>query len=200
MIRELGLGGTERQLTEIAKCLDRSKFEVHVGCFQPHGIRAKELQAAGVPIVHFPVRSLYKPSTFAAAVRMGRYIEKHDIRIVHTFDVPANLFGVPVARSWGTQVVLSSQRANRSLTPGLRRQLLRITDQIVDGVVVNCEAMRRHLIEEEMVSPGLIHLCYNGVDTAEFHSDSRHRGAPLTIGTVGALRPEKGLHTLLDAF
>ena len=48
LARELDLGGSERQLTEIAKTLDRSRFEPHVGCFRPQGIRAAELAACGV--------------------------------------------------------------------------------------------------------------------------------------------------------
>jgi hypothetical protein len=53
MAYELDQGGSERQLTEIAKALDRSRFEPHVGCLRPDGLRARELKAAGVPIVHF---------------------------------------------------------------------------------------------------------------------------------------------------
>ena len=57
LARELDLGGSERQMTEIAKTLDRSRFEPHVGCFHPRGMRNAELAAAGVPIAHFPVDS-----------------------------------------------------------------------------------------------------------------------------------------------
>ena len=57
LARELDLGGSERQMTEIAKTLDRSRFDPHVGCFRPQGIRNAELAASGVPIVHFPVDS-----------------------------------------------------------------------------------------------------------------------------------------------
>ncbi len=58
MVRELNLGGSERQMAEIAKTLDRSRFDPRVGCFRPAGVRGDELQAAGVPIVQFPVPSL----------------------------------------------------------------------------------------------------------------------------------------------
>jgi hypothetical protein len=58
MVRELNLGGSERQMAEIAKALDRSRFDPRAGCFRPAGLRADDLRAAGVPIVHFPVPSL----------------------------------------------------------------------------------------------------------------------------------------------
>ncbi len=200
MARELGLGGSERQLTEIAKALDRGHFQPHVGCFYARGLRAVELRAAGVPIVEIPVRSFYAPASLLAARQMGRYIERHRIQLVHTFDVPLNLFGVPVARAFRAPLVLSSQRASRKLTPGLARHLLRLTDLIADAVVVNCEAMRRHLIEEEHVPPARIQLCYNGLDTREFQPIESRSRSPLTVGVVCALRPEKSLETLLEAF
>ena len=48
------------------------------------------------------------------------------------------------------------------------RALVRLTDYLVDGVVVNCEEVRRHLVMDERVNPRLIHLCYNGIDTSGF--------------------------------
>ena len=97
MARELGLGGSERQLTEVARSLDRSRFAPHVGCLSAQGMRTEALTAAGVPIVRFSVRSLYRPSTVAAAFELASFIRRQDIRLVHTFDTPMNLFGVPAA-------------------------------------------------------------------------------------------------------
>jgi glycosyltransferase involved in cell wall biosynthesis len=202
MVRELNLGGSERQTAEIAKALDRSRFDPRVGCFRPKGLRADELRSAGVPVVHFPVPSL---ASVKGALRIAAYIREQNIRLVHTFDTPANLYGVPAARMAASAVVLSSQRVDRALWPALERHALRVTDRMVDGIVVNCEFLRRHLRDEEKASAGLIHLCYNGIDTGAFQPlngprPDRLQAAPLVVGVVCALRPEKGLETLLDAF
>lgn len=202
MVQELNLGGSERQMTEIAKALDRSRFDPRVGCFRPAGMRANELRAAGVPIVPFPVPSL---ASVKGALRIAAYIREQGIRLVHTFDTPTNLYGVPAARLGGSAVVLSSQRANRALWPAIYRHALRLTDHMVDGIVVNCEFLRRHLRDEEKVPAGLIHLCYNGIDTRTFQPvrgtrPEALRDAALVVGVVCGLRPEKGLDTLLDAF
>jgi glycosyltransferase involved in cell wall biosynthesis len=202
MVRELNLCGSERQMAEIAKALDRSRFDPRVGCFRPAGLRADDLRAAGVPIVHFPVPSLL---SIKGALRIAAYIRQRNIRLVHTFDTPANLYGVPAARLAGSAVVISSQRVDRSLWPAWQRHALRITDRLVDGIVVNCEFLRRHLRDDEKAPAGLIHLCYNGIDTAAFQPAHRFRpealrDAALVIGVVCGLRPEKGLDTLLDAF
>src|ERR1017187_1955029 len=172
MVRELNLGGTERQTAEIAKALDRSRFDPRVGCFRPAGLRADDLRAAGVPIVHFPVPSL---ASVKGALRIAAYVREQKIRLVHTFDTPANLFGVPAARMAASAVVVSSQRVDRALWPAIARHALRITDRMVDGIVVNCEFLHRHLRDEEKVPPGLIHLCYNGIDTGAFQPLNRAR-------------------------
>ena len=204
MARELGPGGTERQLTEIARALDRSDFDVHVACFH-EGIRSDELRRAGVQVLRLPVTSFMKPNALVGARQLGSYLRKNRIRIVHTFDYPLNCFGVPVARAFRVPIVLSSQRAHRDLTPGFYRKILRFTDKLVDGIVVNSDAVRRDLIGNEKLPPSLLHLCYNGIDLARFHPERRSRvtalaDASLVIGVVCVLRPEKGLPTLLKAF
>src|SRR5260370_52804 len=136
MARELGLGGSERQLAEIALGLDRERFEPHVGCFTDGGFRAKELREAGVPVLALGVRSPVSGSAGAGAGGMGASLGGREIEVVDAFDVPMDLFAVPVAGCYRTPVVLSSQRAHRGLTPGVTRHLLRMTDRMVDGIVV----------------------------------------------------------------
>ena len=201
MARRLDQGGSERQLAQIAKTLDRSRFTPHVGAFRSGGLRWRELESAGIPLVHFPVLSI---TSVRGAFAIAGYIHRHAIRLVHAFDTPANVCGVPPARMAGAPVVLSSQRAHRDLAPRAR-YLMRLTDFLADGVVVNCEFLRHHLIEDERVPSGRIHLCYNGIDVDVFHSvrgcrPEGIRDASLVIGVVCALRPEKGLPTLLEAF
>jgi L-malate glycosyltransferase len=199
LARELDLGGSERQMTEIAKTLDRSRFSPHVACFRPQGLRRAELAASAVPIVHFPVDSFASWRAFGEGWKLGSYIRRHNIRLVHTFDYPLTLFAVPVAR-WSTQaVVVSSQRSHRSLIPHKYRSLVRKTDGMAHAIVVNCEFVRRHLQISESVPAPRIRLCYNGVDLEEFHACPTPRDS-LTIGVVCALRPEKDIGTLIEAF
>ncbi len=202
MVRELGLGGTERQLVETARFLDRERFVPHVGCFRPGGLRRKDLDQAGVPVMHLPVYSFKSPAVFKAVAQLIGYIRQNHIQIVHSFDAPLNVFAVPVARLAGTPAVISSQRGDRDLTTQRLKRLLRITDRMVDAVVVNCEYMRRYLIDEERVAPPKVRLCYNGIDTEQYQRRSvgSSSSEQVVIGTVCALRPEKGVDTLIRAF
>lgn len=204
MARELGPGGTERQLAELARSLDPSRFEVHVGCFR-EGIRADELRRHGIPILRLQLTSFKKPSALSGAGQLISYLRKHKIRLVHTFDYPLNCFGVPIARAARVPVVLSSQRADRRLVPRSYLKMLRLTDRLVSGIVVNSEAVRSEMIVAERVTASLLHLCYNGIDTNRFQYEGRSRvpaldNASLVIGVVCVLRPEKDLVTLIETF
>jgi len=202
--RELGLGGSERQLAETALALSRDGWSAHVACFNSGGFRERELAAAGVPVLELGVRSLMSRSALEGAHRLGTYVARHGIRLVHAFDVPSDLFAVPAARFYRVPVVLSSMRAHRDLTPGMTRHLLRITDRIVDAIVVNSQAVARQLIGEDHVPPSMIRLAYNGLDTSTFCREGARAalpwsdGAPV-VGVVCALRPEKGLAVLRAA-
>jgi len=205
MVRELHHGGSERQMTELALSLDRGRFAPHVGAFIVKGSRGDELRAAGVPVVEVPVRSFKSPRSLAAAWELTRYIRAHNIRLVHTFDLPLTAWAIPLTRHFTKAVALASQRCHLDLTsPWLRRALL-FAERGADGVVVNCEFLRRHLMEDAGIAPRRIHLCYNGIDLTRFrrgHSARPETLPPdaLTIGAVCVLRPEKGLSTLVEAF
>ena len=203
MVRELTLGGSERQMCEMAKALDPNRFTVHVGAFRPEGIRASELRTAGLPVVGIPLRSFRSPWR---AVRMLRqYVREHRIQVVHGFDPPSCLLIALAFPFAGPASRLTSQRNHQLVrTPGVRWGM-RVAHRLADGIVVNCEAMREHLVTDERLRREHIHLCYNGLDTGRF----RRTAAPpagvvpdgaIVVGTLCALRPEKDLSTLLEAF
>lgn len=201
----LGIGGSERQLSEMARALDPREFTPHVACFRDSGFRAEELRLAGVPILHLPVSSFDSWSAVRSAARLRDYLRAHAIRLVHTFDYPSASFAVPVARFSRVPAVLSSPRCHRDLVLGWHRRFAPFTDWLADGIVTNCEFVKRHLIVDEGVPEAKVHLCYNGLNASRFSTAPKRRmpplaGASLVIGTVAALRREKGLDLLLDAF
>jgi glycosyltransferase involved in cell wall biosynthesis len=64
----------------------------------------------------------------------------------------------------------------------------------------------RQLAEQDGVPPSMLRLAYNGLDTRVFRREGERVELPwgdeaaAVIGTVCALRPEKGLHILMEAF
>jgi glycosyltransferase involved in cell wall biosynthesis len=204
MVRELNLGGIEHDVTKIAVHIDRLRFTPYVVSYSAHGRRYEELRAANIPTLHLPLNSLMSKAAAIAAQRFWTHIRKYRIRLMHAYDASA-IFGVPLARLFRVPVVLSSQLGSRNLLDARTHCQLRWTDRMVDAVVVNCEAMRSHLVDDENVTRSRIELCYNGVDTREFFPLQEPKpdpvsGASLVIGTICVLRPEKTLGVLQEAF
>jgi glycosyltransferase involved in cell wall biosynthesis len=202
MTRSLDLGGSERQVAEVAMSLDQQRFRPAVGCFDSRGVRADDLRRAGIPVVEFPVRSFGSPRTVAVAWRFMSWLRRHHVALVHPFDVPTVLFAVPLARLARVPIVLSSQRGDRRLFSAGEQRALSVADRLVDGVVVNSNYIRRVLEAEFGLAGSSIHTCHNGLDTTIFHPGERRDGdaGGLVVGIVAALRTEKSIETLIEAF
>jgi glycosyltransferase involved in cell wall biosynthesis len=203
-VRELHCGGIERDVTQIALRIDRRRFEPHVASYRDDGMRHEELRREGVPLLYVPFSSLKSPAALSAAMRVRRYVREHGILLIHSYDSSA-VFIAPLARALRVPAVLSSVLGHRSLLDSRTHRELRWTDRIVDSIVVNCEAMRRHAIDDEHVRSEQIELCYNGVDTAQFYPAASPKPAAVAdasfvIGAVCVLRPEKSLELLQEAF
>lgn len=205
-VRELDQGGIERDVSRIAMNLDRSRFAPHVASYHDHGMRAEDLRKAGVPLLHLPVRSLASAGTAKLSWELIRYIRRHKIRLVHAWDTTA-VFVLPVARLAGVSTRLTSLLGSRLLLDPRSHSQWRWSDGQATGYIVNCEAMRKHWIEDEgLPASARVELCYNGVDTNQFFPGGeaiRPEGlgnAPLVIGAICALRPEKALDLLQEAF
>ena len=196
--RELDQGGVERDVTKIAMHLDRSRFEPHVGTFYAHGLRYEELRSAGVPILDLPLRSLLSIDSVRLANKMRSYIKQHLIQIVHAYDA-SGVFVLPVARLAGVPVTIGSQLSYREILDKRTQQLLRMHDRVPDAILVNCNAIRRYMIEDEHVAAERLEICYNGVDTAQFYPPPTRSDVVSTIGIVCALRPEKNVPLLQEA-
>ena len=204
MARELDQGGVERDVAKIATHLDPARFETHVGSYNAHGMRYDELRAAGIPLLHLPVKSLFSREALQSAIRLTEYLKQHAIQVLHCYD-PTAALAVPAARCAGLPAILSSQLCYREIQDPKTTLLSRMTDVISDAVVVNCKAIQQYMIDIEGVPAKRVELCYNGVDTTQFYPADAPRpdilaSASLVVGTLCALRPEKGLPLLQEGF
>lgn len=204
MVRELACGGIERDVTKLALRLDPLRFTPYVATYKPEGPRYDELQKANIPVLHLPVIGFKSPQTMGAAIRLMRFIRQKKIQLLHAFDASAVL-GIPLARLTRVPAVLSSTLGDRRLLDLKSERQFRLSDRMVDAIVVNCDAMRSHLINDYSIPPERIELCYNGVDVSEFYPAVAPKpapvaDAPLVIGTVCVLRNEKALDILQEGF
>lgn len=201
---QLDVGGNERDLAKLARYLDPAKFQVHVAAFRTGGERAAELEAAGIPILAVPVRSLMNHTALKGAKVLRTYVRRHGIRLIHSFDPPTSIFCVPLARMLGVRAV-ASHCFFRFLIPLPNRWGLRMVDRLAHRIVVNANAVKQHVAGEYGVPSARVFVSYNGVETDVFFPRAETRpaflsDAPLVIGSICVMREEKRLDTLLRAF
>ena len=198
-VRELDQGGIERDVAKIATHLDRERFDPHVMAFWAHGFRYDELRAAGVPVIEIPVRSFTSLATLRLAAELRGYIIQHGFQVVHSYDA-SYVFACTVARFSGVPLTIGSQLSYLDTVDERTQMWLRLGSRVPDAMLANCEAMRRYLIDDEHVRANRVEMIYNGVDTTQFYPPESRPGRPSIIGIVCALRPEKNLPLLQQAF
>jgi glycosyltransferase involved in cell wall biosynthesis len=191
-------GGTERQMTELIRRLDTSRFEVHVACFRRSGQWLPRVERAAASVSEFPLRSFRHRSTLTQLIRFVRWCRTHRIAVLQACDFYANVFGliggtlarVPL-RIASRRDILLPQR-----TSGQRR-LQRLVYRLAHRVVANSEAAADQLRQEGVPDPALI-VVPNGIDLARYEP-APLRTEPRIVTTVANLRGEKGHDVLLRA-
>lgn len=189
-------GGTERQMTELIQRLDRSRFDVHVACFQREGAWLPRVEACA-PVTAFPIRGFARPATLAQAARFARWCRTHRIALLQTCDLYANTFALPAAALAGVPVRIGSRRELNPDKSAGQIALQRHAYRCAHAIVANSRAAARQL-ESEGVAADRVRVIPNGVDADRF--GQRPIGlAVTTILTVANLRSEKAHEVLLAA-
>lgn len=206
LVRQLGIGGAERDLSRVALRIDRDRFEPHVACLAAAGMRSEELKEAGVPVLELGVRSFHNWSLIEGARRMIRYIAEHRIQLLHTFDSPSSVFAAPFGRLSRARAIMTSQLGHRRYEPPHDRALRKLSDRLSDSIHINSEAMGADLLARGEAVGGKLFLSRNGVDTEVFRPNPHAprpeavADASLVVASVCAMRSEKDLKTLISAF
>ena len=168
--------------------LDPQRFRPSVACFDTRGVRADDLRRAGVPVIPFAVRSFSSPRTAGLARQFMSWVRRHGIALVHPFDVPTVLFGVPLARLARAPIVLSSQRGDRRLfSPGSQRRSRSPIASRTASSSTRTTSGASSRPSSTCRRPAS--TCLNGLDTTIFHPGIAPGlpAAGLVVGIVAAL-------------
>jgi L-malate glycosyltransferase len=194
-------GGTERQMTELIRRLDPSRFRVHVACFDKGGAWLPRVAERAVSIVEFPIRGFARPGTISALLQFARWCRRERIEVLQTCDFYANILGLPGAALAGVPVRIGSRRdLNPDKSPAQIR-LQRQAYRCATAVVANCAAARGILLAEGLAASSIT-MIPNGLDGARYESAGLLSVAakpPRKVITVANLRPEKDHGTLIAA-
>jgi glycosyltransferase involved in cell wall biosynthesis len=205
----LNVGGTERQLFELVRRLDRARFRPLVACFKSGGELLPKLTELGLVPVEFPLRgSLVQPNTAWQIARMARLCKRERVSVVHAHDFYSNVIGVAAASMAGIASIASRRDLAHWLS-GTQRRALRVTCRLADVVVANAAAVADQTARELGVSDDKLTIVPNGIDVARFDLEAFRTPDPLLpaaamevprVAMVASMhRPDKGHDDLLRA-
>lgn len=189
-------GGTERQMTELVRRLDRAEWRVEVACLNPRGAWADRV-ADVAPVTVFPVTSFRQPSLLGHLWAFARWCRTRNIAVVHTTDLPSNMFGLPGAALARVPVRIANRREINPGRTAPELALQRAAYACAHKVVANCRAAAARLTLER-VPEAKIAIVANGLDMQPFAARTARRPLRRAI-VVANLRPEKGHDVLVDA-
>jgi L-malate glycosyltransferase len=189
--------GTERQVVETAKRLDKDRFDVHVVCLEDSP-QLRSLPAPSHTAV-FPTKSVNSRQGLQQVMAFRKYADAHGIQIAHGYMNKTSLFAV--LSSLGTNRIAITSRLNTGYwyTPSLRR-MFRVMNLRSDGIMANSLEAKRIAVETEKLDPDRVKVVYQGVDMAKFSrgmgdaSSAERLGIPRNARVVGItanLRPVK---------
>ena len=86
LLTSFAIGGTERQMVELARRLEPSRFRVHLACFHRQGPLLDEVPP-WIPIREFPVRGFVNVAAVGRLIKFVSWCRSIDPTIVHTCDL-----------------------------------------------------------------------------------------------------------------
>lgn len=212
LVRSLGVGGAERQVTMLARGLQGRGHQVTVACFYGGGGLETELHACGVRVVQLEKRHRWDVVGFSR--RLLGVLREIRPDVVHSYLLIPNILNALVSRRvagatvvWGVRasdVTLTTERQLDRLAFRFSRALSHFADLIVANSWAGAESHARLGYPRRIV-----HVVPNGIDTERFQRDAeggcRLReqwgippGATL-VGIVARLDPIKGHELFLHA-
>jgi glycosyltransferase involved in cell wall biosynthesis len=186
-------GGTQRQLIELLRRIDRRRFRVHPVCFHDDGPWTSRVADLGDPITRFPIHGFGRRDTVRQLARFARWCRDNRIAVLHTWEIYSNVFGLPGGALASVPLRIGSRRGLGG--PPAVRRLQTLACRFAHRMVANSRAAANQLISQG-VAPGRIDIIPNGIDLSMF--PVRQRSArPTKITMVACLRQEKRIEVLI---
>jgi glycosyltransferase involved in cell wall biosynthesis len=212
LIRSLGVGGAERQLVELVKGLDKSRFDITVATFYSGGAFRDELaHLPGVRVLSLRKRGRW--DVFPFIWRFRRVARRFRPHIMYSTMGVSNEVSLLVGRAVGAKVVWNLRASNVDFShySRLSRWSFRLgawLSSFPDLIIANSYAGKQHHIAHGYSGKRMI-VINNGIETDTFRPDPqagmgvrREWGideGELLVGLVGRLDPMKDHPTFLRA-
>jgi glycosyltransferase involved in cell wall biosynthesis len=203
-----GVGGTEKQVANLTKRMDRQAFDLSFACMNRWGEMIQEIEdRQGIVVSEYPLGSLYELNAFRQQWRFARALRRDRTQIVHSYNFYANMFSIPAAKLAGVPCIVASIRDMGIYLSPMKLQAQKLVCRFADRIVVNAVAIRDWLVDQGYPADKIV-VIRNGVDTSRFGTRSdgaalrREFDIPLEVPLVvmlARLNPTKGIDCFFEA-
>jgi glycosyltransferase involved in cell wall biosynthesis len=164
----LNIGGTERQLYELLRHTDRSRFRPLLASFNARGELLPHLRELGIEPLELPLGGrLFHPATPLQIARLSLFCRREGAKIIHAHDYYSNIIAVAAAPLSGARVIASRRDLANSLSPA-KREALKWVLRGADRVLANAAAVANRTTRDEGVPPHKVVVVPNGIDAERF--------------------------------
>lgn len=168
LVNCLGLGGTERQLVEHLRRLDRTRFSPRLYCLQKKGEFLGTMRDMGLDPPEFHLRgTLMRPNTAVQIARLAKALRESEAALLHSHDFYSNLVGSAAAGLARIPFIVSRRDIGVWISPSQTKVLSMVT-RLAPYVLCNAAAVRDHIVRYEGVDPDRVHVIHNGIDLDRF--------------------------------
>ena len=178
MLNQFEDGGAERQLIELIRRLDRTRFRPLLFLGSAGGVIADELPSLDIPIRFVRGRAGSK----LAFVSLARELRRENVDIVHSWMFAANTWGRLAGRLAGVPVIVASERGLDSDLPAAYRWIDVALAPLSTKVIVNSSAVGEHAHRTRFIPYSRLVNIYNGVDLAPYAAEPTTQGARWRLG------------------
>jgi glycosyltransferase involved in cell wall biosynthesis len=179
MTDSLAVGGTERQFVTLAQALDRSRFEISLGCLQRQGSFTEGVEE----IAEFNLGGgFFTRSAHNARRRLVHHLRARGTAVVQSFDFYSSLALIPAARWARVPVIIGSHRHLGDLLTPLQFAAQNAAFWLCDRVVCNSQAAANRLIDQSLPESKLV-VIPNGLPREAFAASAK-----VATSTCGKLR------------
>ncbi len=194
------IGGAERQLLELLRGLDRTRFRPLLVCLEPGGPVASGARELDVPVYHTLRKWRWDLSVIA---RLRSLIRREKVRIVHAYLGLPGFYGSLAGKSAGAKVITTIRIAGprRRFTDFSERLAFLISDKIISNSRAGVDYYFRFFPGRHKTV-----VIYNGYARSDFDATSikprEQLGLPpdgLLIGHVANLSYLKDYPTFLKS-
>lgn len=204
---DLNIGGLQRVVVDLAKNIDRNKFEVSVCALREGGPFEKELTDQGIEVIRMPPMN-DRPDYFRFWKLYKIMIEKKTA-VVHTHNIEPFTDGVPAALLARVPVRVHTDHAR--VFPDKKRYMFAewILSHFTSQLVAVSEHTKANLVQYEKINSKKIKVVLNGIAGEKYRVqiDKEQKKAALGIGPGRApilgvsarLTRQKGISYLLQA-